>query len=76
MCVEKILQRFYDLERIFDHFSKKEKENNDLFDNKRFSEIKEYILKNNNNELIMNKSIKEEKKEVGLKYIGKNENET
>ena len=65
MCVEKILERFYNFERIFHHFSKKEKENCEFFDNKRFSEIKKYILKNNNNELKKNNSIKEEKNEDG-----------
>ena len=75
MCVEKILERFYNLERIFHHFSKKEKENYEFFDNKRLSEIKKYILKNNYNELRKNKSIKEVKNEVGLKYIEKNKNE-
>ena len=75
MCIEKILGRFYNLERIFHHFSKKEKENYEFFDNRRLSEIKKYILKNNNNKLRKNKSIKEEKNEVGLKYIEKNKNE-
>ena len=40
MCVEKILERFYNFERTFYYFWKKEKENCEFFDNKRFNEIK------------------------------------
>ena len=45
MCIERILERFYNLEKVYHFFSNKEKEKLKSFKNRRFKEIKKYIYR-------------------------------
>ena len=45
MCIERILERLYNLENLKHHFPKIEKENSNFLENIRLNEIKKYIYK-------------------------------
>ena len=61
MCIERILERFYNLESIYKNFSKKEKEKFKYIKSNRLKEVNKYIYTNVND---MNKdSFCEEKKD-------------
>ncbi len=44
MCIERILGRFYKLEKIYNYFSNIEEEKINIIKNKRFKEINKYIF--------------------------------
>lgn len=43
LCIERILERFYNLEKIYQFFKGKEKEKIECIKTKRFKEINKYI---------------------------------